>query len=114
MSHNLEVRKKVIEFIEKGGSVSKAAKIYRVGRASIYRWMSREEQKQPEIKRRRKRKLDWDEVRKDIEQNPDAKLLDRAKKFGVRTNAIWYAMKEMKMTRKKKYLGTEKETERNE
>ena len=32
------------------------------------------------------------------------KLSDRAKKFGVRTNAIWYAMKEMKLTRKKKEL----------
>lgn len=72
-----------------------------MGRATIYRWLSREDLKPTQVKRR-KRKLDWDALRKDVEQNPEAKLADRAQKFGVRTNAIFYALKEMKITRKKK------------
>lgn len=101
MPYSLDLRKRVIEFIEKGGSVSKAAKNYQVSRATIYRWQGREDLKPTQVTRR-KRKLDWDAVRKDIEQNPDTKLSDRAKNFGVRTNAIWYAIKEMKITRKKR------------
>jgi putative transposase len=37
-----------------------------------------------------------------VKENPDARLIDRAKKFGVRPSAISYALKEMKITRKKK------------
>jgi putative transposase len=101
MPYSLDLRKRVVSFVEEGGSVSKAARVYQVGRATIYRWLSREDLKPTQVKRR-KRKLDWDALRKDVEQNPDTKLADRAQKFGVRTNAIFYALKEMKITRKKK------------
>jgi putative transposase len=101
MSYSLDLRKRVVECVEGGGSVSKAVKNYQVSRATIYRWLGREELKETKVKRR-KRKLDWEALRKDIEQNPEKKLSDRAKMFGVRTNAIWYAIKEMKITRKKR------------
>lgn len=52
--------------------------------------------------KRRKRKLDWQALEKDVKENPDARLIDRAKKFGVRPSAISYALKEMKMKEKKK------------
>lgn len=100
MPYSLDLRKRVVEFVEEGGSVSKAVKNYRVSRATIYRWLEREELEATKVKRR-KRKLDWEAVRKDVEQNPDRKLSDRAKAFGVRTNAVWYAIKEMRITVKK-------------
>jgi putative transposase len=101
MPYSLDLRKRVVEFVEQGGSVSKAVKNYQVSRATIYRWLGREELEAKKVTRR-KRKLDWEAVRKDIENNPEMKLADRAKMFGVRTNAIWYAIKEMKITRKKR------------
>lgn len=55
--------------------------------------------------KRRKRKLDWQALEKDVKENPDTRLIDRAKKFGVRPSAISYALKEMKITRKKKERG---------
>ena len=54
--------------------------------------------------KRRKRKLDWKALENDVKENPDARLIDRAKKFGVRPSAISYALKEMKMKEKKKEL----------
>ncbi len=66
MSYSLDLRKRVVEWVEKGGSISKAAKIYQVGRATIYRWLSREDL-QPIKVTRRKRKLDWSALRKDVE-----------------------------------------------
>lgn len=101
MPYSLDLRKRVVSFVEEGGSVSKAARLYQVGRATIYRWLSRADLRPTQVTRR-KRKLDWEALRKDVEQNPDAKLADRAQTFGVRTNAIFYAMKEMGITRKKK------------
>lgn len=43
MPYSLDLRTRVVEWVEQGGSISKAAKLYQVGRATIYRWMSREE-----------------------------------------------------------------------
>lgn len=101
MPFSLDLRTRVVEFVETTGSVSKAAKLYKVGRATIYRWLNRADL-QPTVVKRRKRKLDWDALRQDVEQNPDAKLVDRALKFGVRPSAICYALKAMKLTRKKR------------
>ncbi len=101
MPYSLDLRKRVINFVEQGGSISKAAQIYQVGRATIYRWLSRAELAPTRVTRRQ-RKLDWEALRKDVEENPDSKLADRARKFGVRTNAIFYALTKMKITRKKK------------
>jgi transposase len=52
----------------------------------------------------RQRKLDWKELEKDVKQNPESKLSDRYKKIGVNPTAIFYALKKMKITRKKKQL----------
>ena len=49
----------------------------------------------------RRRKLDWEELEKDVKENPESKLSDRAKKFGVNPTAIFYALKRIKITKKK-------------
>ncbi len=101
MSYSLDLRERVTEFIENGGSVSRASKIFKASRATIYRWLGRENLQSTVVKRR-KRKLDWEALKQDVEEHPDSKLKDRAQKFGVRVNALCYAFKEMGITRKKK------------
>jgi transposase len=64
--------------------------------------------------KRRKKKLDWKALENDVQEKPDARLIDRAKKFGVRLSAISYALKEMNITRKKKNFVTRRETEKKE
>ena len=41
MSYSLDFIKKVINFVENGGMITKAAHTFGRGRASIYRWLSR-------------------------------------------------------------------------
>ena len=41
MSYSLDFRQKVINFAENGGKITKAAHTFGIGRASIYRWLSR-------------------------------------------------------------------------
>jgi putative transposase len=100
MPYSLDLRIRVVESIEQGTSVSKAARIYRVGRATIYRWLSREDLKPTKISRR-KRQLDWNALLQDVRENPDTSLSQRAQKFGVSAPALCYAFKQMKITRKK-------------
>ncbi len=103
MPYSLDLRKKVIEYVEAGGSITKASRIYKIGRASVYRWLNRADLSPTQVKRRH-RKLDWKALKKDVEENPDLRLIDRANNFGVRPSAISYALKKMKITRKKKEL----------
>ncbi len=100
MSYSLDLRIRVVGAIEQGTSVTKAAKIYQVGRATIYRWLGREDLK-PIKAIGRKRQLDWTALKLDVEQNPDPKLADRAQKFGVSASALCYAFTQMKITRTK-------------
>ena len=41
MSYSLDFRQKVINFVENGGMITKAAHTFGIGIASIYRWLSR-------------------------------------------------------------------------
>ena len=41
MPYSLDFRQKVINFVENGGTITKAAHTFGIGRASIYRWLSR-------------------------------------------------------------------------
>jgi transposase len=86
--------KKVINFIENGGTITKADHTFGIGRASIYRWLSRPTLEANKVKSRQ-RKLDWKELEKDVKQNSQSKLSDKAKKIGVNQPAIFYALKRM-------------------
>ncbi len=109
MVYSLDLRKRVVEHIENGKSITQTAALFQIGRATIYRWLGRQDLKPTQVKRRR-RKLDWPALEKDVEENPSARLIDRARKFGVRPSAIHYALKELKIRRKKKNFATGKET----
>lgn len=101
MSYSLDLRQKVINYIGKGGKITEVAKTFGIVRATIYRWLNRQNLEPTKIERRQ-RKLDWKALEKDVQENPDAKLIERAKKFGVHPTAIWYALNQMKITRKKR------------
>lgn len=103
MAYSLDLRERAVRFIQNGGRVSEAVEKYEVSESSIRRWLKRKDLRPTQVKHRR-RKLDWEALGKDVEQNPNARQIDRAKKFGVRINAISYALKRMKITRKKKEL----------
>jgi putative transposase len=111
MAYGLDLRQKVIDYIENGGRVTKAAQVFGIGRASIYRWLSRKELEATKVKYRQ-RSLDRKELLKDIQENPETRLKQRAEFFGVSTTAIFKAIKKMKITRKKKNYVIGKEVEK--
>jgi len=82
MSYSLDLRTRVIDCIENGGSILSSARIYKVGHSTIYRWLARVELKPTKVTRRQ-RKLDWQALEEDVKENPDLRLCDRTLKFGV-------------------------------
>ena len=55
------LKKKVINFVEKGGTITEEAHTFGIGIASIYRWLSRPKLSATKVKIRQ-RKLDWKEL----------------------------------------------------
>lgn len=100
MTYSLDLKERVLIFLAEGGSKLEATKLFKVSRASIYNWLSRDDLAQ-RTATRRKRKLDWTALKRDVEQYPDKTLKERARDFGVWNNAIWYALKEMGIKYKK-------------
>ena len=112
MADSLDLRKRVVDYVENGGGITKAAALFKVGRATIYRWGGKTSLATKV--EHRERKIDSEALRKDVEENPEARLIERARKFGVRASAICYALKKMKITRKKKNFVIKKGIEKKE
>ena len=74
MPYSLDFRQKVINFVENGGRITKAAHIFGIGITSIYRWLSRLKLSATQVKSRQ-RKLDWKELEKDVKQNPESRVV---------------------------------------
>ena len=74
MPYSLDFRQKVINFVENGGTMTEAAHLFGIERASIYRWLSRPKLSASKVKSRR-RKLDWKESEKDVKQNPESIII---------------------------------------
>ena len=100
MTYSVDLRERVVTFCREGGSKTEAAKRFGVARHTVYAWL-RAPSLEPKKQGHRERKLDWTSLRKDVEAYPDKMLKERAEAFGVAVNAIWYAMKQMKISNKK-------------
>ena len=61
MPYSLDLRQKVINFVENGCTITEADYIFGRGRASIYKWLSRPKLSATKVKIRQ-RKLDWKEL----------------------------------------------------
>lgn len=100
MTYSLDLRRRVVNYVEEGGTKAAASKIYQVSRWCVYDWCKRD-RLEAKPRKRRSRKLDWEALRHHVREYPDALLRERAQYFQVNINAIWYACIPKKLTNKK-------------
>lgn len=99
MAYSRDFRRKVLAVRNKEGlTIAEAAVRFDVGSASVVRWIKNVERK-PQGYRRRK--IDLEALRKDVIDYPDAYQHERAQRFGVAQNAIFFALKKLQLTYKK-------------
>lgn len=103
MAHSADLRKRVLQFIENGGSKTEAAKRFSVARTAIYRWL-----KAPDPLARGKpgprkpRLLDPVALAEHIRAHPDQTPDERARHFGVSKSCIAYGLRRLGHTEKKR------------
>ncbi len=99
MSYSRDLRERVIRFVQEGGSKVEAALVFKVGRGTVYLWLS-----SPTLKKTGPKasfKLDWAKVKARVEATPDVFIKELAAEFNVSNTAIWYALKQLNLPRKK-------------
>ncbi|WP_063656581.1 IS630 transposase-related protein [Candidatus Arsenophonus triatominarum] len=110
MSYTIDFRRKVISVRKAEGlTIRETAKQFRIGKASLVRWLKRPE---PKNSTPRKRKLDKNALAKDVEQYPDAYQKERAERFGVCKKAIWQSLKKLGLTYKKNSIPSKNQRKR--
>lgn len=102
MTYSTDLRERVVAFVKGGGSKVEASERFNVNRQTIYNWLKDNDLTPKKYTRTKPRKVDWAALRRDVELHPDKVLRERAAEFGVHKPAIWYALKQMQITHKKK------------
>lgn len=100
MTYSLDLRQRVVDYVEQGHSVPEAVAVFQVSKATIYRWRNRPSLS-PTIVKTRRRKLDKAALQQHVRDYPEARLIDRARAFAVDPSAISYAFKRWGITVKK-------------
>lgn len=99
MAYSLDFRRKVLSVRQKEGlTIAEVADRFGVGVASVVRWLKDVHRKKQGF---RKRKIDMDVLRQDIADYPDAYQHERAARLGVTQNAIFLALKRLRVSYKK-------------
>ena len=99
MSYSADLRKRVVSYVEAGGSKSEAARRFDVSRRTVYNWLALVELS-PKPRARHARKFDIHALRRHVKEYPDAILSERAQQFGVSISTIWYHLNQMKFSRR--------------
>lgn len=104
MSHSKDLREKVIKYVEEGGLIKEACKLFEVSRSSFQRWRLKQKQTGTVLRKSRTKspyKVNNDELHDYINKHPDAYLNEIAEHFEVTAPCIFVALKRLKITRKK-------------
>ena len=111
MTYSLDMRKKILKIrLDEGLSMAKVAKRFGVGVASVMRWSNNIDCVK---KRNRSSKIDREALKRDVEQYPDAYQFERSIRFGVSDYCVWYALKRLNITYKKKPCSIQKQPQKN-
>lgn len=104
-AYSTDLRIRVIEYVESGGRRTEAAKLYKVSRDTVRRWMNQKRAEgtlKPKVAGSRGGyKLKDSLLEAHIKAFPDQTLEEMGEALGVHETTVHYACKRLKITRKK-------------
>ena len=101
MAYSVDLRERVVAFVQEGGSKCEATKRFGVSRWCVYNWLSRECLQVQKMGPKAPWKLDPEALKAHVEQYPDAYHRERAVALGVSDFAIRLGLKRLGLRRKK-------------
>lgn len=104
MAHSAGLRKRILDFIEDGGTKAEASRRFTVARSTIDRWLAADDPFA--IKKtgpKKMRVIDEEALKKHVADFPDLTQKERAAHFGVSEFCIGYGLRKLGITRKKRH-----------
>ena len=104
MAYNVKFREKVLKYISKGHTIQEAHEVFEVGTTTIKEWKKLQKETGKLENRpleRKPPKLCPERLKAYINENPDSYQDEIAKVFNCTQSAVSYALKRLKLTRKK-------------
>lgn len=99
MTYSIDLRERAVRYVNEGGSKTEAARLFKIDPKTLYNWL-RAKDLSPKRHGKRTRKLNKQALAAHIRDYPDAYLRERAATFGVSHQAIWHALKQLKVVKK--------------
>jgi transposase len=105
MAYSIDFRKRAIAFMDEGHTGKELREAFKIWPSEVNKWRKLLEETgslKPKYRKTRKRKIDLQKLQQAIERKPDAYLSELAKEFNCTDSAIYYALKRLKITLKKR------------
>ena len=102
-AYALDLRQRVVKFVNDGGSKMEAARRFDLGRRTVYRYLAAAQHGTlaPKKSWGHWRKLDPQKLQAHVQKRPDATLKKLQQVFGVSHHAIWVRLRQLGFTLKK-------------
>jgi transposase len=102
-AYAMDLRERVVKFIQGGGSKAEAARRFELARSSVYRYLvaAQKGALAPKQSWGTWRKLDPEKLRAHVRKHPDATLKELQQVFGVSHHAVWVRLGQLGFTLKK-------------
>jgi len=109
MAYSIDFRKRAIEYIDAGHTYKELYEAFKIYPSAIERWrklLDKTGTLEPQYNETRTGKIDLSKLQKAVEERPDAYLSELAIQFNCTKQAIFYALKRLEITLKKRHLHT--------
>lgn len=104
-AYSVDLRKRGLDYLKRKDDKKAAGELFNVGIATVYRWIRQQKEKghvEPHHREFVYKKLDYNILGQYVKAHPDYFLFEIAEHFSVTEQAIFYALKKLKITRKKR------------
>lgn len=105
-AYSQDLRERAVKYVESGGAYKEASALFGVCEKTISEWRQRKQEKGhllPEkAGRKGERKIDYDGLKKYVDENNDRTLEELGKEFSATPSGIHKALEKMEITYKKK------------
>jgi transposase len=104
-AYSVDLRNRVLDYLTRNDDKKAASELFKIGIATVYRWVRLKKEKghvEPHHREYVYKKLDYNLLAQYVKDHPDYFLSEIAEHFLVTEQAIFYALKKLKITRKKR------------